>query len=267
MKPIHPAILLLMTVLLLSCDDNTEVQPVKERVILPLKMETDDYKREFTFDADNRIVKVVNQSFMPGEVILESTIEYAYTADNKLLSSTTDQGYRLDYHYEGGRIIRTDEYLNGQLNQYYTFVYDESGRLKEYSTWQDIPEYGGVVAKAKEIYVYDRRENLTLQFLYIYNSGTGAHDLLSTFEFSEYDDYPEAEARFDAQAFNPHAVFRKNNPGKMVTRNRLGNIGMVSTYNYVYDSHGDATEKTTNVTYPYSGSSGSYKIRFYYQER
>lgn len=267
MKIAYPTILLLTTSLLLSCNDETEVDPVKERVVLPLRLEMDDYKRHFTFDADNRIKAVKNESYMPGEVVLETNIEYAYTTDRKLASSATDQGYRLVYHYEAGRIVRTDEFLNEQLSQYYTFLYDEEGRLKEYTTWQDIPEYGGVVAKAKELYVYDSHDNLSLTFLYIYNPGTKAHDLLSSFEFSDYDHYPEAEGRFDAQAFNPNAVFRKNNPGKMITRNRLGNVGMVSTYTYVYDSRGYATEKTTNVTYPYNGTSGSYKTYFYYQER
>ena len=53
----------------------------------------------------------------------------------------------------------------------------------------------------------------------------------------------------------------------MVTRNRLGNIGTVDTYAYVYDARGYATEKTTTVTYAYNGSSGSYKTNFFYQER
>ncbi len=267
MKITHPTILLLVTGLFLSCDDNSEVTPVKQRVILPLRMEMDDYKRDFIFDANNRIQTVKNQSYMPGEVVLETNIQYTYTADNKIASSATDQGYRLVYHYEGGRIVRTDEYLNDHLSQYYTFLYDEKQRLKEYATWQDIPEYGGVVAKAKEIYLYDSRDNLTLQFLYMYNSGTKAHDLLSTFEFSEYDSHPEADGLFSGLAFNPTAVFRRNNPGRMVVRNRLGNIGMVETCSYVYDARGYATEKTTNVTYPYNGSNGSYKTRFYYQER
>jgi hypothetical protein len=53
----------------------------------------------------------------------------------------------------------------------------------------------------------------------------------------------------------------------MVTKNRLGNTGMIDQYAYVYDSRGYVTEKTTTVTYIYNGNSGSYKTLFFYQER
>ena len=266
MKIAYPTILFLLTALLLSCDSD-EVQPVRQRVVLPLRMELDDYKREFTFDDDHRISGVKNLSFYPGDVVLETNIQYSYSPDKKLTGISTNEGYRLVYHYEDGMIVRTDEYLNDNLSQYYTFSYDEKGRLNEYSTWQDIPEYGGVVAKAKEVYVYDNRDNLTFQFLYVYDPGTKGHDLLTSFEFSDYDYNPESESLFDAHVFNPGAMFRKNHPGKMITRNRLGNVGMVDTYSYVYDFRGYVTEKTTTVTYAYDGHSGSYKTRFFYQER
>ncbi len=51
---IIPAILLLTSALVLSCDDY-EVSPSKAPLVLPLRMELDGYKREFTFDAANRV--------------------------------------------------------------------------------------------------------------------------------------------------------------------------------------------------------------------
>lgn len=265
MKTIYPAILL-FTGLFISCDHD-EVTPVKETVILPLRLELDDYKREFTIDSRNRISTIRISSYMPNEVVLETNVQYFYTSDGKLEKTVTDNGFELVYHHQDGLITRTDEYLNGQLSQYHTFSYDDKGRLQQFTTWQDIPEYGGVVAKAKEVYVYDNRDNLTNQFLYTYNSGTQGHDLLSSFEFSDYDNNPEAESLFSAHAFNPQAAFRKNNPGKAVTKNRLGNMGMIDQYSYVYDARGYVTEKTTTVTYAYNGNTGSFKSFFFYQER
>jgi hypothetical protein len=264
MKLSYPT-LIIASVLFLSCD-RTEVEPVKPSRILPLRLELDDYKREFSFDASDRVTTVKNTSYMPGDVVLETIIEYHYDGD-RLEKTVSANGYTLVYSYEDNRITRTDEYLGDQLTQYYTFSYDTDGRLKEYTTWDDIPEYGGVVPKARELYVYDNRDNLSHQFLYAYNHGIRGHELVSSFEFSEYDEYPEAESRFDAYAFNPQAVFRKNNPGKMVVKNRLGNTGMIDTYSYVYDASGYVTEKTTTVTYPHSGSNGFYKTRFFYQTR
>lgn len=257
---------MLTAALALSCDDN-EVNPSKAPLILPLRMELDDYKREFTFDAGNRVTSVKSSSYYPGEVVLETNHEYFYAADGKLEQSLNDQGFRLVYTYEGNRIVRTDEFLNGAFTQHHTFSYDSKGRLFEFITWQDIPEFGGVVPKAKEVYIYDSRDNLTNQVIYIYNSATKGHEVLTSFELSDYDNNPEAETLFAAHAFNPQAVLRRNNPGRMVTKNRLGNTGMIDQYAYVYDSRGYVTEKTTTVTYVYNGNSGSYQTLFFYQER
>ena len=266
MKAFTPTFLFLTAVLFLSCD-NDDINPAREQQILPLRLELDDYKREFTFDGQSRITSVKNLSFYPGDVVLETNIQYVYGPGGKLEKTVNDQGYRLEYTYDGNRIARTDEYLNNEFTQYHTFSYDAEGRLQEYSTWQDVAEWGGVVPKTKEVYLYDSRDNLSHQFIYIYNSAIQGHELLTSFEFSDYDNYPEAESLFDAHALNPNAVFRKNNPGKMITKNRLGNTGMIDQYTYVYDSRGYATEKTTTVTYSYNGNSGSYKTHFFYQAR
>ena len=257
---------MLTAALALSCDDN-EVRPSKTPLVLPLRMELEDYKREFTFDAANRITLVKSLSYFPGEVVLETNHEYIYAADGKLEETVNDQGFRLVYTYEGNRIVRTDEFLNGVFSQHHTFSYDAKGRLFEFTTWQDIPEFGGVIPKTKEVYLYDSRDNLTNQVIYIYNSATKGHEVLTSFELSDYDNNPEAETLFAAHSFNPHAVLRKNNPGKMVTKNRLGNTGMIDQYTYVYDARGYVTEKTTNVTYVYNGNTGSYKTLFFYLER
>ena len=265
MKRILVYFLLATGVSMVSCDRN-DPKPDKETVILPLRLELDDYRREFTFDAQNRVSKVRNISFFVGGTQLESIIEYFYSSDNLLEKTVTDSGFELEYLYEGGRIVRTNEYINGELSQYHTFGYDDKGRLHEFITWQEIPETG-LTPKAKEVYLYDSNDNLSFQFLYYYDTGINGHTLLTSFEYSDYDNYREAESRFDAHAFNPLAALKKNNAGKMITRNRQGNIGMIDTYNYVYDARGNVTEKTTTTTYSYNGSTGSYKTYFFYQER
>jgi hypothetical protein len=202
--------------LLASCD-HSEPQRIQTSVVLPLRLEQLDFVRALEFDGNNRLSKVRNSHRMPNDVMLESTTEFFYSTDGRLERTVTGDGNRLEFMWEDGRIVRTDEYLNDNFSQYHTFSYDEKGRLKEWTMWQDIPEFGGVVPKAKEIYLYDGRDNLTNQFLYFYNQAIQGHELLTSFEYSEYDDHIEAESLFDGYAFNPAAVFRKNNPGKMVT--------------------------------------------------
>lgn len=204
---------------------------------------------------------------MPGDVVLESTLEYFYHPDGKLKSAVTDTGYRLEFAFDGDKIVRTDQYINGVLSEYYTFAYDEKERLQNFTTWQDVPEAGGLIPKQKEVYLYDVNDNLTTQLLYFYNSGIQGHELLTTFEYSDYDGRIEAESLFNGYSVNPLVVLRKNNPGKMVTKNKHGNTVVVDHYSYIYNSRGYATRKTTFSIFPYNGSSGSYDAFYYYEER
>ena len=250
--------------IVLSCHDDAPA-PVKSRQLLPLRMELEDYTREFLYDDNHRISKIKTSSFFPGEVVLESTTGYFYDDEGQLEKVETDSGFRLDYTWEGGRIIRTDQYINDQPTEHYTFLYDEKGRLREYTTWQDIPEEGGLIPVQREVYLYDNRDNVTTQFLYYYDSGIKGHALLSSFEFADYDDHKDGEGLFDAYTINPGVVRRKNNPGKMVTRNRTGNAVMVDEYSYVYNADGYPIEKTTTGVFSYNGSGGSYRTRYYYE--
>lgn len=258
--------LLALGALLPACD-NEPAQPVRTPVIVPARLEQDDYKRELVFDEGNRLTRIKNSSYMPNDVVLESTMEFFYGPDGKSEKAINDGGYRLEYTWEDGKIVRSDQYINDVFTQYYTFSYDERGRVREYSTWQDIPEEGGEIPVAKEVYIYDGRDNTTNQFLYYYDSGIKGHRLLTAFEFSDYDDKIATENLFDGYSFNPTAVFRKNNPGKMVTKNASGMTGLIDEYTYVYNSHGYATRKTTTSVFSYNGSGGSYNTYYYFAER
>ena len=261
-----PAIVLLSGILL-SCDGNDAPLPHKSRLILPIRLELDDYKRELIFDDQNRLSGVKTSSVMPDDVVLESTVQFFYGPDGRLHQAVADDGFRLEYTWQDDKIIRTDEYIENAFSQYYTFSYDERGRLKEFLTWQDILGEGEIVAKSKEIFVYDNNDNLTNNLLYYYDTGTKGHALLTSFEFSDYDNHVEVESLFDGYAFNPETVFRKNNPGKMVTKNGKGDIGFIDQYTYVYDSRGYAIRKTTRSIVSYNGSGGSYETYYFYEER
>lgn len=265
MKGIVIPALVLIAIFLVSCDRD-DPQPVKNPVILPLRMEMDDYKREFMFDDALRVSRIKNISTLPGGV-MEAVTEYFYADDGTLERAITDTGYRLEYTYQDGKISRTDEFINDQFTQYLSFSYDEKGRLHEFKTWQDIPEMGGWIAVAREVYLYDQRDNVTDHFLYYWDGSINGHKLLTAFEYGDYDNYPEAESLFNDYTFNPQAVFRKNNPGRMITRNGLGNTVSIDHYSYTYNVHGYPTRKTTTTIFSASGSSGSYETRYYYEER
>ena len=230
-------------------------------------MEMDDYQRELLFDDSNRLLKVNTKSFFPNDVVLESYTDYTYDAQGVLQKAETDTGYRLEYTWENQKIVRTDEYLDGVQTRYFTFSYDERNRLSEYTTWDDVPEAGGIIPVYKESYLYDQRDNVTHAFLYYYDTGLNGHQLLTTMEFSDYDDMPEGESLFDAYAFNPSVKLRRNNPGKTITRNGKGITNLVDQYSYTYNSRGYPVKKVTTSVFSQSGSRGTYVTDYYYEER
>jgi len=70
---------------------------------------------------------------------------------------------------------------------------------------------------------------------------------------------------FNVHPFNPFITLRKNNPGKMVTRNADGIISSVETYRYKYNAQDYAIEKTSFVKM-YNGSSGSYTTQYVFKD-
>jgi YD repeat-containing protein len=241
-----------------SCNEEENNPTPLAPDIIPLKMEDVDGSRELTYDASGKIGALsITTKFVNGTE-MKSIQTLWYDPSGKLIESTTDTGWRMVYTYDSqGRVGQTDEYVQGSWSQRHIYTYNSKGFLLESITYQDIPEEGGLIPVSKDVYTYDGNGNVTLQLLYYYTAFGAEAKILTRFTFSDYDNKINTEEYFDINPFNPAVKFRKKNPGKMVIQNAQGNISSVETYEYLYNTQGYATQKTSYVTM-HNGNSGSY---------
>jgi hypothetical protein len=264
MKTLTRAFLLFLVLAVASCDEGGTP---KTPEIFPVRMEMADYHRELVFDQNDRLTGIKMISFFPNDVTLESTLNFHYASSGRIDSSWTTDGHGFKYTYEAGLLTRSDEYIDGALAQYHTFEYDTRNRISKTLSWQHIPEQGGWIPHQKSTYTFDSDDNLTESVLYYYNSGTGQHEMLTRFTYSDYDNKQSCDRIFDTASFNPTIQFRKNNPGKMVVQNTYGNTTSIEVYSYEYHSSGFTEKRITTTTFPHNGQTGSYETKFIFEVR
>ncbi len=251
--------------LLISCaDEHPQPVPIGENLI-PDSFTEGDLTKTLVHDALGRLTQIQYLTTYPDGVEMTSVHNFSYDDQGQLRESDTDTGWRMEYVFSGGRIARTYEFVNGIKSDFHYFLYNADGSLAEIITFQDIPEEGGEIPVAKETYAYDGQGNLTLQKLYYYTSYGLEARLLSEFVFSDYDDMINSEEYFDVIGINPFIRLRKNNPGKMVVKNALGNVTSTETYRYEYHKKKYPVKKITDITF-YDGRKGSYESTYRFRE-
>lgn len=263
MKTQAITILTALVLVIASCDDNESASP-KPKDRLPLRTEQLGYKKVLAFDGDQRLSKITTFLTMLDDKVQKLVHEFSYHPDGKFRNCTSQGKLAYEYTYEGDKIARADEYTDEVLTRFFTYTYDNGGRIHEVTTWQDLPVHG-VVPTIKSEYMLDANDNVVLLTLHYFNASKGEYELISRFEYSEYDNKKGVDQLFHPNAANPLARWSRNNPGKMVTINSTGLITMIEEYTYKYDSEGFVTSKTTTTTQVHNGQSGSYETTFFYK--
>lgn len=265
MKKIILSLLVLAVLAGCSTEESITPTPVSRPDFVPEYFEQMDFSKTFIYDNAGQLTQISMVSELPNGGTMESQQNYFYDINRKLSEISTDTGFRMVYTLDNGRIVRTDEYVNCVLAQYHIYTYDSKGRLKQSTTWQNIPEEGGEIRVAKDTYEYNNQNNLTTHRLYYYTTRGTEAKILTTFTFSGYDNSINSEDYFIAIPANPLVSFRMNNPGKMVVRNRFGNISVTESYTYEYHEKGYATRKIADVVL-HDGSASSYETIYRFKE-
>lgn len=225
-----------------------------------LKMEEDGYVRELIYDEDQRLITIRSTSVMPDQSTVQTVQSREYDLSGRLVKTTIDESWVMKYTYQSERIIRTDEFRNGEPHQVHLFSYNVSGRVVQMLTLRE--ENGEEVPASRVNYVYDLEGNLMQTEHYDFERGQFA--LGTTFTYSGYDMMKSNIHLFAGAAVNPIAIFHTNNPGKMVVKNFNGVITSTEDYTYQYDMHEMPTQRYTTVTFPFNGNSGVFQTEFFY---
>lgn len=248
---------------IIACDtDNPEPTSLD---LKPALFVEEDFRREYLYNDANQLSQIKLISTFANGGTMTSTQNFSYLPSGNIAEATSDTGFKFVYTYTGDKISRTDEYVYDTWSKYHAFTYDSRGRLTEQITYQNIPEEGGMIPTSKDTYQYDAQDNLSVLNLYYYTSYGAEAKLLTTFIASDYDTKMNTEDYFDVNVLNPYVRLRKNNPGKLITKNGQGNVVSTEVYAYQYHPQGYATSKTTTVT-QFNGNTGSYTSRFLFKE-
>ncbi len=240
-------------------------QPVIEQPasVIPFRLEQGDQATELKYDNQNRLTKIDFISVYPGGTIT-SFEKLSYNSEGLVSSIVTDQDFRFIYFYQNKKLIKTNEYIGDHLTQTHEFTYDQNNRVAQSVAFQNIPEEGGVIPVSKTTYVYDSKGNLIQNKLYYYSTGGTDETVLTTFDFSGYDDKSNSEVYFELPVINPLHFAFKNNPAKLEIRNHNGILVSTEFYTYSYNQQGFATNKTTRVV-SLNGNE-TYETKYFFQQ-
>src|SRR5690349_12192715 len=127
-KKLIPVVFTVFCALVLSsCGDDDDSQPVDAAKWIPVRMEYPENSVELKFNDQDKVHNVIFRQEALNGVILESTTTFAYRADGKPASCTSGESFSYAYHYQGDRVDSTYEYIDDILVQIHTFSYNDKG--------------------------------------------------------------------------------------------------------------------------------------------
>ena len=248
-----------MSLSFIACDQETQTMPEPE--VRAVKMEEEGYRRELSYNDKGKLVAIKSTSIMPDKSFIETIQKIEFDESGRLARTIIDDSWRMEYTYEGNRIVRTDEYRNSQPHQVHMFVYNVAGRMVEMLTVRENGD--GIIPVSKISNVYDLEGNVMESMNYVFEKDK--FELTSTFVYSGYDSMQSGDHHFGAHALNPLVKLHENNPGKMIVKNFNGFVTSTEEYTYQYNIQNLPVLRYTTVTFPFNGNTGIYKSEYFYE--
>ena len=108
-------------------------------------------------------------------------------------------------------------------------------------------------------------ENLSSVKNFDYKSDVG-FELTSLNEYDRYDNYESVDLRFNLHTLNPSLQLFRNNPGRMISKNKNGITSSIEDYVYEYGTHKMPVICETTITFLHNGSTGSFVTHYVFEE-
>ena len=200
---------------------------------------------EYFYQEDGKI-KLVKSDYSGWSEI--STI-YSYDTDGNILSTKTEgsEENRTDYTWEDGKIIRSEEYFEGEMTSYSIYDYYSAGNIGGRAVYYK-NETGVFKNTHVFVYLYFTTGNFYKQLIY-YVGNDDDYQLIST---RTYDNYLDKTNVFPVNEIVPGVMTQRNLPGQY----RLEENGYDFTFDFTYDYNekGYAIQRSTEgevITFEY----------------
>ncbi|GAA4408241.1 hypothetical protein GCM10023187_29830 [Nibrella viscosa] len=246
---------------------NQQTDPTKDPeypagTVLKLKKlsySANDY-HEVAYNADGAISRYHNQYlYNPADGYIQKfTSDFQYDANKRLVRLNRNHGSYVKYFYEGDKVVKTEEYNSyNELIGSHTYQYAVDRLTASYDVTINVSQNRRF--ESKTTFEYDTKGNLTNRSLFNRNLETGEYKLDFSILYSNYDDKKFVENLTEVNPYLPGVVFKVNNPGLKVLKNRDGyELTGREQYSYTYNADGyPLTRRTTgaggtmNATYSY----------------
>jgi hypothetical protein len=140
--------------------------------------------KEFHYAADGKLEKIVWATATPGEDRGERL--FYYNADGMLDRVKESSVTYIKYIRENGRIVKSEEYDNDELDRYTLYGYDQAGNIGEVAIY-DRQRDGSFVFSLQFVYLYYNDGNLYKKLAYQPQT-SGDPVLLTTHTYENYLD-------------------------------------------------------------------------------
>ncbi|HEY0743373.1 MAG TPA: hypothetical protein VGD40_18020 [Chryseosolibacter sp.] len=256
-KTVFP-LLLFLAAFALSCNDDA---PAQKKTFRPVRMEEVSYKRELIYNPSGQVIEVVSESQMPDKDVITTVQEFEYNGEGKIVSSNLDYKRHYQYTWKNDKIVKTEEFENGVPLNRFTFSYHSNGLIKEMLTYKY--ENGSATQVGKVTYAFDPSGNISSVKEFSFKDS--AYSLESIHEYDRYDNMPSVDSHFGFHTLNTGMQLHKNNPGRMVSRNKNGIAFSIEDYVYEYDVNGFVKKRESTITFLHIGSTGSYETHYFFE--
>ncbi|MGV3538665.1 MAG: hypothetical protein ACO1OQ_02580 [Rufibacter sp.] len=172
-----------------------------------------------------------------------------FNAKGQIILITTTGDYLTTenvYHYNSiGQLQKLEEKINGSVESYYTYEYDNGGKLSVRYSYFKTGNASTPKETLKHTYVYDARGNVSE--IAAYSQSAGVWLLSHTTRYENYDTHPSV-MHLTGSPFTPTIILHWNNPGKTTITHQSDGRQQSSAHAYEYNSLGLTVKKTTTPT-------------------
>lgn len=204
-----------------------------------------DYQ-QFTYNERGQVTQRYTQwQFVQGDPtqIRRITYDFQYDTQHQLDAVKSSDGPVQQYFYQGKRIEKVQERLQGSGLLKDEFIYTtNNGRIvQEIQTSLNL--ITGETTHFKAVFGYDAKGNLNRVDNYVQEPGQ-PFKWYQTFVYSDFDNKMNTTSWMLRTPYLPQIRWQINNPGKMTMV--MSNIpGKITTYSYTYNQQGLPASKTT----------------------
>ncbi len=263
------AILLVGSLLLPGCRQRSDTQPAPApapEIKLSQAVHSGGSSRTFFYQADGQLREIHGKGIytLSGNTESRSTVHYNGLGKVKEITTTGDSfTYQTVYSYNASRqLVRTEEYIDSQLQYYFTYEYNAQGQLiTKYSFAPETPESSDFKAALKREYEYDQRNNLSRIIEFSKAAPSNDWTIYLTYQYADYDNGRSVNHLLSYPHYLPDVVLQHNNPGKEARTNHPGGETTVATHTYAYNSQHYPVKRVTT-----SSNNTSSQITFSYAE-